>query len=81
MSPITYDICRACVVYHLSMTYTLIISREGKEDLVFKNIRRWFAEPGRLKIETERREYSSIWKTIEDVKGLILHEEQDDGSN
>lgn len=60
------------------MTYTLIISREGEEDLVFKGVHRCFAEPGRVKIEMESWGYASIWKTIEDVKGLILHEEQED---
>jgi len=60
------------------MTYTIIVSRKGKEDLVFKGIRDYFAEPGSIRIEAQRGRWSSIWRTVDEVKGLILHEEQDD---
>ena len=52
------------------MTYTLIISRAGREDLIFKGVLYFVAEPGRVKLLKKK------WITIEDVTGLILHEEQ-----
>ena len=54
------------------MTYTIHINREGKEDLVFKRITFFLAEPGRIKMLREK------WITVDEVTGLILHEEQDD---
>ena len=54
------------------MTYTLIISKAGQEDLIFKHVLYFVAEPGRVKILKKK------WVTVEGVTGLILHEEDDD---
>ena len=54
------------------MTYTIVVCREGKEDLVFKGVIYFLAEPKRVKMLRER------WITVEEVTGLILHEEQAD---
>ena len=43
------------------------------EDLIFKHVLYFLAEPGRVKLLKKK------WITIEDVTGLILHEEQYDG--
>ena len=59
------------------MTYTIIVMREGKEDLVFKGIPDYFAEPGSIRIEVQRGRWSSVWRTVDEVTGLILHEEED----
>lgn len=52
------------------MKYTIIIDKDG-EQLVFKGILLFLAEPGRIKMLREK------WITVEDVEGLIIHEESD----
>lgn len=52
------------------MTYTIIIDKDG-EQLVFKGILYFLAEPGRIKMLHEK------WITVDDYEGLILHEESD----
>ena len=49
-------------------TYTVIVCKDG-EDLVFKGILYFLAEPGRIKMLREK------WITIEDYEGLIIHKE------
>ena len=62
------------------MTYTIIVCREGKEDLVFKGVRDYSADPGRIKIEIEPGRWGSVWQTVEGIKGVILHEEANNGN-
>ena len=51
------------------MTYTVHVSKRGGEELEFKGIRFFLAEPGRMKMLREQ------WITITDVVGWIIHEE------
>ena len=61
------------------MTYRIILNREGKEDLVFKGVPYFLAEPGRVKIRIDSwRDHSVDWRTVDEVTGLILHEEKED---
>lgn len=58
------------------MTYAVIVIRGG-EELVFKHIGFFLAEPGRVKIRTDDwRGHSVEWITITEVEGLIIHEEE-----
>ena len=50
------------------MTYTVIVIKNG-EELVFKRIGFFLAEPGRIKLLRKQ------WITITEVEGLIIHEE------
>ena len=52
------------------MKYTVIISKDG-EDLVFKGITFYLAEPERIIMLRKR------WITVEDFEGLIIHEESE----
>ena len=52
------------------MTYTIHVSKKNGEELEFKGIIFFLAEPGRIKML--RRQ----WITITEVEGLIIHEEE-----
>lgn len=58
------------MVYAIDMKYTIIVIKRG-EELIFKHINLFVAEPGRIKLLRKK------WIVVEGVEGLILHEEDE----